>query len=155
VGCSFIPRYSFTKTLCAFDRDVLLHPQCPNGFSLLPSKTWPGPHVSASAFRTTQAALDDRYLPRPVSPLAEQRNLHRVDDGDALAGPTFDPQHVAMARVVRDCIEPLGAHGLRRHSGPTPGIFQAFLTTFPQVSRLLLGLSAVDTLSRDQIVAVL
>jgi len=46
--------------------------------------------------------------------LAERRNLYRVDDGDALVGVAFDPQHVAVPRIVEDRIEPLGAHGLRR-----------------------------------------
>lgn len=37
-----------------------------------------------------------------------------MDESDPLAGSALDAEHVAMARIVRDRIETLGAHGLRR-----------------------------------------
>ena len=57
-------------------------------------------YVSATAFRASQPPLDLRNLPRPIPALAEQRDLHRMDDGDPLAGSTLDPQHVAVPRIV-------------------------------------------------------
>ena len=85
---------------------------CANAFSDAESRSCP--NVPATAFRASQPPLDDRDLPRPVPALAKQRDLHRVDDGDALAGPAFDPQPIAVPRIVRDRIEPFRAHGLRR-----------------------------------------
>lgn len=48
-------------------------------------------------------------LPRPVPPLAEQRDFQWMDDGDAMAGTALDPQHVTMPRIVRDRIYPTSA----------------------------------------------
>ena len=71
-------------------------------------------NVPTTAFGAAHAAFNSRHLLRPGALLAEHRDLQGVEHGNAPTLQAIDPQCIAMAREIRDRVEALRAHGLRR-----------------------------------------